>query len=162
MHGPPNIRYENVSGLRQVEAGLSHLKSRFDPTSLHMGFKVDKVSFKLISLRVLRFSPAIVIPQVRNAIIQWYIVLNRRTNGRSLGTFQKKQCCFGNWRELPRKINSLFHYFALWPTNTQLFHKLSHYYMFRHCRVILRDLVINTLPSYTIISNAAVGNTVYS
>jgi len=30
--------------------------------------------------------------------------------------------------------------------------------MFRHYRVILRDLVINTLPSYTIISNAAVGN----
>jgi len=36
---------------------------------------------------------------------------------------------------------------------TQLFHKLSHY------RVILRELLINTLPSYTSISNAAVGNT---
>jgi len=34
--------------------------------------------------------------------------------------------------------------------------------MFRHYRVILRELVINTLPSYTSISNAAVGNTVYS
>jgi len=42
----------------------------------------------------------------------------------------------------------------------QLFHKLSHCYMFRHCRVNLRQLVINTLPSYTSISNAAVGNTV--
>jgi len=51
-------------------------------------------------------------------------------------------------------------YFALWPTNAQLFHKLSHCYMFRHYRVILRQLVINTLPSYTSISNAAVGNTV--
>ena len=40
---------------------------------------------------------------------------------------------------------------------TQLFHKLSHRYMFRHYRVILRELVINTLPSYTSISNAAVG-----
>ena len=30
--------------------------------------------------------------------------------------------------------------------------------MFRHYRVILRQLVINTLPSYTSISNAAVGN----
>ena len=29
--------------------------------------------------------------------------------------------------------------------------------MFRHYRVILRELVINTLPSYTSISNAAVG-----
>jgi len=31
--------------------------------------------------------------------------------------------------------------------------------MFRHYRVILRELVINALPSYTSISNAAVGNT---
>jgi hypothetical protein len=34
--------------------------------------------------------------------------------------------------------------------------------MFRHCRVILRVLVIDTLPSYTSISNAAVGNTIYN
>ena len=33
-------------------------------------------------------------------------------------------------------------------------------YMFRHYRVILRELVISTLPSYTSISNAAVGNTI--
>jgi len=33
--------------------------------------------------------------------------------------------------------------------------------MFRHYRVVLRELVINVLPSYTNISNAAVGNTVY-
>jgi len=45
---------------------------------------------------------------------------------------------------------------------TQLFHKLSHCYMFRHYRVILRQPVINTLPSYTSISNAAVGNTIYN
>jgi hypothetical protein len=32
---------------------------------------------------------------------------------------------------------------------TQLFHKLSHCYMFRHYRVILRQPVINTLPSYS-------------
>ena len=32
--------------------------------------------------------------------------------------------------------------------------------MFRHYRVILRELVINTLQSYTSISNAAVGNTI--
>jgi len=42
-----------------------------------------------------------------------------------------------------------------WPTNTQLFHKLSHSYMFRHYRAILRELVINTLPSYTSISDVA-------
>jgi len=54
-----------------------------------------------------------------------------------------------------------FYYFVLWPTNAQSFHKLSHSYTFRHYHVILRQLVIKTLPSYTSISNAAVGNTVY-
>jgi hypothetical protein len=53
-------------------------------------------------------------------------------------------------------------YFVLWPTNAQLFYKLSHPYMFRHYRVILRELGINTLPSYTSMSNAAVGNTIYN
>jgi len=53
-------------------------------------------------------------------------------------------------------------YFVLWPTNAQLFHQLSHCYMFRHYRIILRELVINTLPSYTAISNTAVGNTIYN
>jgi hypothetical protein len=43
----------------------------------------------------------------------------------------------------------------------QLSHKLSHCYMFRHYRVIIRELVLNTLPSYTSISNAAVGNTIH-
>ena len=50
--------------------------------------------------------------------------------------------------------NNLF--FVLSPTNTQLFHKLSHTYMFRHYRVILRGLVIKTLPSHTSISNGSV------
>ena len=49
-----------------------------------------------------------------------------------------------------------------WPLTLQLCHKLSHRYMFRHYCVILRQPAINTLPSYTSISNAAVGNTVYN
>jgi hypothetical protein len=47
-------------------------------------------------------------------------------------------------------------------TNAQLSHKLSHSYMFRHYRAILRRLVISTLPRYASISNAAVGNTIYN
>jgi len=43
--------------------------------------------------------------------------------------------------------------------NAQLFHKLSHSYMFRHYHIIRRELVISTLPSYTSISKAAVGTT---
>jgi hypothetical protein len=39
-----------------------------------------------------------------------------------------------------------FYYFVKRPTNAQLSHKLSHYYMFRHYCVILRELLINALP----------------
>jgi len=64
------------------------------------------------------------------------------------------------WSPTLREEYSLKVYFVLWPTNAQLSHKLSHSYMFRHCRVIPRELVLNALPSYTSISNAAVGNRV--
>jgi hypothetical protein len=51
-------------------------------------------------------------------------------------------------------------YFVQWPTNAQLIDKLLHYYMFWHYRVILREPVVTTLPSYTSMSNAVVGNTI--
>ena len=66
--------------------------------------------------------------------------------------------CFYYFNTLP----CIFYYFVLLPTNAQLFRKLSHCYMFRHYHVILREPVINNLPSYTSISNAAVGNTIYN
>jgi hypothetical protein len=59
-------------------------------------------------------------------------------------------------------VPCFFHYFVLWPKNAQLCRKLSHSYMFRHYPVIFRELVNNTLPSYTSISKAAVGNTFYN
>jgi hypothetical protein len=69
----------------------------------------------------------------------------------------------GDWYLRNKELPPLFFFnFTLWPTNAQLFHKLSHSYMFRHYRVILRGLVINTLPSYISITNAAVGNTIYN
>ena len=37
---------------------------------------------------------------------------------------------------------------------------LHFYYMFRHYCVILRELVVSTLPSYTSTSNAVAGNTI--
>jgi hypothetical protein len=45
-----------------------------------------------------------------------------------------------------RHVPCIFYYFVLWPTIVQLFHRLTHSYMFRHYRVILREHVINTLP----------------
>jgi len=46
--------------------------------------------------------------------------------------------------------------------NAQIFNKLLHCYMFRHIRVILRKLIINVWTNYTIISIAAVSNTIYN
>ena len=47
-------------------------------------------------------------------------------------------------------LAKLHQYFVLWTNKcTQQFQKLSHCYMFRHYRVILRQPVTNTLPSYT-------------
>jgi len=40
-------------------------------------------------------------------------------------------------------------------------YKLSYSYMFRHYRVVFRELVINTLTSYKSIANAVAGNTIY-
>jgi len=63
---------------------------------------------------------------------------------------------------ISKHVPCTFYHFVLWPTNTQLFHKLSHYYMFQLHRVIPRELIINSLPSCTSISNAALGITVNS
>ena len=66
------------------------------------------------------------------------------------------------WNLFQYAVPGVFYYFVLWQTNAQLFHKLSQTYMFRHHRVIIRELVINTLSKYSSISKTAVGNTVYN
>jgi len=49
------------------------------------------------------------------------------------------------------------------PIIAQLNYRLSHsYYMFRYYFVILKEFEFSTLPSYTSISNAILGNTVSS
>jgi len=54
----------------------------------------------------------------------------------------------------------IFYYFVQWPTNAQLIDKLSHSYMFWHYCDIFRGFVVSTLPSYTGMSIAVVGNIV--
>jgi len=50
-------------------------------------------------------------------------------------------------------VPCIFYYFVPQPTNAQLIDKLLYCsYMFRHCSVILRELVVSTLLSYTSIS----------
>ena len=71
---------------------------------------------------------------------------------------RNKELILSVWVVRWNKQNIECYYFVQRPTDAQLYHKLSHCYMFRHYRVILRQPAINTLPSYTSISNAAVGN----
>ena len=56
-----------------------------------------------------------------------------------------------------------FFYFVQWQTNAQLIDKLSYSsYVFRHYCIILRKLVVSTLPSQTSMSNAVVGNYLFT
>ena len=57
---------------------------------------------------------------------------------------------------------TVYFIFVKQPTKAQLqlIYKLSRSYMFRHYRVIFRQLVFITSPSYISISIAAVGNTI--
>ena len=59
-------------------------------------------------------------------------------------------------------VPCISYYFAKQPTKAQLqlIYKLPRSYMFRHYRVIFRELVFITSPSYVNISIAAVGNTI--
>jgi hypothetical protein len=54
-----------------------------------MIFVVDKVALGQVFLRLLRFPPVSIIPPVLHTHLYLHTVLQRRTNGRSLGTSQK-------------------------------------------------------------------------
>ena len=96
------------------------------------------------------------------ALLRWVRGASKQNCGQVVRGASKQKC--GPERYLTIFFNFVIcnFYFVLLPTNAQLFHRFSHSYMFRHYSVILKKLVINTLPSYTSISNAAVGNTIYS
>jgi hypothetical protein len=90
---------------------------------------------------------------------QWLLVFRRILMPQSSGWNSK--FCSNCWTlNIPSYV--FLSFCTMTNKATQLFHKLPHCYMFRHCRVILRQPVINTLPSYSSISNAAVSNTIYN
>jgi len=51
---------------------------------------------------------------------------------------------------------------TLWWSTSNYRDLSNHFTIILIIRIILRQLVINTLPSYTSVSNAAVGNTIYN
>jgi len=108
--------------------------------------------------QVVNFAPRHLYPLGNNP----RYALNRRLGG-SQG--QSQPCWDSNHRSSrtqPSQYTDFLIYFVLRLANAQLFYKLSYSYMFRHYRVILRQLAINTLPCYTSVSHAAVGNTIYN
>jgi len=57
--------------------------------SAYVRFVVDKVALWQVFLRVLRFYPLSIIPANLHTHLHVRVAVTRRTNGRSLGTFQK-------------------------------------------------------------------------
>jgi len=82
-----NFHIRAVPELRQLVAGLSPRRRRFDPRSFGMKFEVDKVTLGKVFLQVLHFPPVSMIPPVIHTHLLIH-VLTGRTNGSSLGTFQ--------------------------------------------------------------------------
>jgi len=76
----------------------------FDPKSTYGTFLVDKVALGRILLRVLRFYPLGIIPTKLHTQLHLRVAVNRKTNGRSLGTF-KKGTFFRKWGSRGYKKN---------------------------------------------------------
>jgi hypothetical protein len=66
----------------------------------------DKVAKRQAILRVLRFSPVTIFPSTLHTHLHLHVALTRRTNGRSLGTFQKAKR-FRKSRGIGRRTPSL-------------------------------------------------------
>ena len=75
--------------LRRLVAGVWPRRNGFDPSSVHVRFVVDKLTPERVFVLVLRFSPVIIIPPMTHAYLHLHVAVTRRTNGQSLGTFQK-------------------------------------------------------------------------
>jgi len=98
--------------LRRLVAEFSMLCPGFDPRLVHVRFVVHNVALGQVSLPVFHFSPVSVIPPTLHTSLHLHVALTGRTNGRSLGTFNK-QFCFGNRGALVRKVFSL-RYAVVW------------------------------------------------
>jgi len=70
---------------RQPLNGEVPVRSQISPREICSG----QVGLGQIFLRVLLFSPVIIIPFMLHTHLYMHVAVKRRTNGRSLGTFQK-------------------------------------------------------------------------
>jgi hypothetical protein len=84
----------------------------FDPRSAFVRIVVDKVALGEVFLRVLRFHPLSIIPTALHIHLQLRVAVTRRTNGRSLGTFQKVKFV-RKWGRIGYKNKLNFIFFVL-------------------------------------------------
>ena len=73
----------------------------------------------------------------------------RKVSGTSISPLAPSSAQVRNEWRFFKTCTVHFYYFVLWPTKAQLIYKLSHSYVFRHYRVILRELV--TVPRQVLI-----------
>ena len=78
-----------VPSLRRLVTGFSSRRPVFDPRPVDVRFVVDKMTLGQVFLQVLRFSPFSIIPPILHTHLHPHLALTRKTNARSLGTFQK-------------------------------------------------------------------------
>jgi len=99
-----------VPSLRQLVAGISPPRPGFDPRSVDVNIFGGQLTRDQIFRNVSRFSPVSITPPMLHTHLHLHVVFTKRTNERSLGTFQK-QCIFGYGREFSRKLLLYFSVF---------------------------------------------------
>ena len=72
-----------------VSLGLSPRRSGFDPGSVHVRLVVEDVALEQNFLRVLRFSPVSIIPNMVHTHLCLQQILPEGQTGRNLVTFEK-------------------------------------------------------------------------
>jgi hypothetical protein len=127
---------------------LSSLQSA--PTSVNVTYQTDTSS--QIPARTATLSSATILQSfwVDSRILAWNVSQSLCTKFSLIAHNAE----FAFWCEAERRLERLKKIqsnvttsFVQCPTHAQLFHKLSHTYMFRHYCVILREIVVSTLPS---------------
>jgi len=81
---------------------MEKMRLGLDPRTVHVVFVVDQEALDEVFLPVLLLSPVSIIPPMLHTYLHLHVAVTRRTNARSLGTFQKAMF-FGNRGAVHRK-----------------------------------------------------------
>jgi len=96
-----------VPHFRRSVAGLSRLRSGFDPSTVHMRFVVNKMTLGEVLLPAFLFPLSVSFHQYSILIFIYTLLLPEKQMGKVWGPY-KKQWNFGNRTALCRKVLTLF------------------------------------------------------